>query len=178
MPLVSKPLRYPETKNSLRSFQDQRDAKLSPCKQYLRATHGDNFRKRVCLNRFSCAIWQHFLGALARLLSRFSRGSQAVNESLEVFVARPVAARRANQAGARKGTYDNALLGEAVDKRLRLVGSPGDQGRLVRPGDYVGAMLQEQRTAALGSHARACKAVVSGLCCERERSEEPGDRRE
>ena len=91
-----------------------------------------------------------------------------MNESFEVFIACPVAARRANQAGARKGTYYNVLRGEAVDKGLRLVGSPGDQGCLVGLGDYVRPMFTKQRTAALGRLACAPEAVVSRLCRERE----------
>jgi hypothetical protein len=72
------------------------------------------------------------------------------NESFDVFLARPIAARRANQTGARNGTYHNAVRGEAVDKNLRLVSPPGDQGRLVGFGDDVGAMFAEHRPAALG----------------------------
>ena len=114
----------------------------------------EGLRRTACLNRFSCAMWSTFWKTWLSLSSRYQWDLKPSNESLEVFIARPVAARRANQAGAWKGTYDNALLGEAVDKRLRLVGSPGDQGRLVRLGDYVGAMLQEQRSAAWWAHVK------------------------
>src|SRR5688572_17812013 len=100
---------------------------------------------------------------------------KALNEPAEVLIARPIAAGCANQAGARKGPYHNALLGETVDKRLRLVDSPGDQGRLFWLGHSVSAVLQKHCTAALGGVARARKTVVSGLCCERERSEKPCD---
>jgi hypothetical protein len=98
-----------------------------------------------------------------------SLGLKPSNESLEVVLARPVTARRADQAGAWKVTDNNALFTKPSDEGLRVLGSPGDQGRLIRPRDYVRAMLEEQRTAALSRLARSHEALFSGLRCERKR---------
>ena len=102
---------------------------------------------------------------------------EALNEPAEVFFAGPIAAGCTNQTGARKNPHHNALLGESVDKGLRLIGPPRDQGRLVRLGDDVGAMLKEQRTAALGRRTCASEAVRSDGRCERERSQQPDELR-
>src|SRR5688500_18740099 len=159
MPLVNKYLHCPKNEELAEkcSISHQMRNFLS-CKQYLKPLTGSNWRQAPCLNRFRLRnLVSHFLGATGS--AGYQGDLKPSNESFEVFIARPVAARRANQIGARKGTYDNVLRGEAVDKGLRLVSPPGDQGCLVGLGDYVGPTFTEQRTAALGRLARTPVAV-------------------